>query len=186
MNDFNGSFATAFPIRAAANIRRVLLEEVARIGHNPFGGEFLEKRIHHFFQPGERVRINAPGHHTHDQTGVLQDASNDNRLEVKLDSGHTIHCIEADLVPEAFAVSLPTDSASTKIAKGWNPMPVDDDSDVLAKRARSKFSLGQAVVEKGGHKRTGTITGITGGALEIRFSPSLTGIYIDDQVEAVA
>lgn len=184
-NTFNGAFAKAFPERTAANIARVLRQEAALIARDPFGGETLEKRVHHFFSDGDRVRVNSPSHHTHNHTGVVKDAANDSRLEVKLDSGHTIHCIEADLVPENFAVSLPTDSASAKIAKaGWNPMAVDPDDGVLAKRARSKFSVGQEVIERGYLKRAGKITAITdGGALEIRFSPSLTGTYLDDQVD---
>ena len=184
-NTFNGAFAKAFPERTAANIERVRQQEAALVARDPFGGEALEKRVHFHFSDGDEVRVNSAKHHTHNETGVIFDARSDNRLGVKLDGGSTVYCTESDLVPIDYDVASLTESASEKIRKAWNPMPIDDDSDVLAKRARSKFSVGQAVVEKGGHKRTGTITDITpGGLLEIRFSASLSGLCIDDQVEA--
>jgi len=57
--------------------------------------------------------------------------------------------------------------------------------DSLTKRARSKFHVGQTVIEKSISPRTGTVVDVMpSGLIEIRFSPSLSGLYCPDSVEA--
>jgi hypothetical protein len=62
----------------------------------------LSKNVHHSFKAGDRITVNSPGHHAHGHAGKIVDDRSDSQLEVKLDSGHTIHCAGSDLVPEDF------------------------------------------------------------------------------------
>src|ERR1700692_1214085 len=66
-------------------------------------GVFLTKKVHHVFEGGARVVVHAPGHATDGHAGKIVDDRNDNRLRVKLDSGHEIHASTEDLIPEAMA-----------------------------------------------------------------------------------
>jgi hypothetical protein len=118
-NHFNGAFARAFPTETHNRIARTGQQDALRRAHDPFGGVFdddaLSKIIHHHFENGHRVRVNSPGHHAHGSVGVITDDRSDSRLEVKLDSGHVIHCGEPDLTPEDFPEA--GDSTVTRIAK---------------------------------------------------------------------
>lgn len=59
-----------------------------------------------------------------------------------------------------------------------------EDGDALAKRAASKFHIGQKVIEKS-RQRTGTVVDVTaGGLVEIRFSPSTSALCVPSDVAA--
>jgi hypothetical protein len=65
-------------------------------------------------------------------------------------------------------------------------MFVDDESDVLAKRAKSKFRVGDRVVEKL-MQREGTVIAVSpSGLIEIKYGPGHTGLTLADALEAAA
>jgi hypothetical protein len=89
-----------------ADIERLEKHHALRRGRDPFGSDSepdsLSKNVRHNFKAGDRVTVDSPGHHAHGHAGKIVDDRSDSRLEVKLDSGHTIHCAGSDLVPEDF------------------------------------------------------------------------------------
>jgi len=101
-------FSNAFPERVRLASEAIAKQEASLNALNPFGGALddksvgLSKMISHHFVIGDRVTVNSVRHHAHGHAGVITNDRNDNRLEVKLDSGHTIHCSEGDLMPEDF------------------------------------------------------------------------------------
>lgn len=107
-----------FKDRIASDFARVSREKALQKLHDPFAelsdGDWmaLGKIIRQEFEVGDRVRVNAPEHHFHGQTGKVSDAANG--IEVTLDSGHRIRCNESDLVPEDFHAAP---KAGEKIAK---------------------------------------------------------------------
>jgi hypothetical protein len=188
MIPFNGNLAKAFPERVAL-VRENLAKHAAALrGLDPIPipePDALSKLVRHVFEEGHRVRVHAPGHHAHGHVGVVKDARTD-RLEVKLDSGHTIHCRKSDLIPEDFSAAR--SAASAKISKmaGYDPIPLGDEStDVLAKRARSEFRVGQTVVEKGLQGRRGVVVSTTpSGLIEFQIGPGVRCVCSPDSLEA--
>jgi hypothetical protein len=146
-NTFNGAFAKAFPERVAANIERVALQKAALIARDPFGGEALEKAVHHHFKDSDRVEIDASNHRSRGAKGVIKDDRNDSHLEILLDSGHTVFCTAEDIKPEDFPNAAAVASEKIRKAALHNPMIVEDESDVLAKRADGSEDPVPAIVE---------------------------------------
>jgi hypothetical protein len=100
-------FEKAFPERVRIAREAIAKQNDALKARDPFGGALddipgTSKTVNHQFADGDRVRVNSSGHHAHGHAGVITDATNDNRLAVRLDSGHEIHCSHGDLVPENF------------------------------------------------------------------------------------
>jgi hypothetical protein len=179
-------FSKAFPERTAANIERVRRQDAALIARDPFGGA-LEKVIHHHFEDGDRVEVDAPNHRAHGHKGVIKDDRSDSHLMVLLDSGHTIYCHAGDLKPENFSEA--GDEAVTRIAKSRaadarNPMAVEDD--VLIKRTKgADFKVGDRV--KDGAGWIGKITKINpAGLAEVAYENGMTATCAIGYLKAVA
>jgi hypothetical protein len=73
----------------------------------------LSKKIRHAYADGQRVLVHSPGHVFHGKPGVLVDCRNDNRMRVKMDTGHEIEAGPDDLCPE----DLGPVASSSKILK---------------------------------------------------------------------
>jgi hypothetical protein len=68
-----------------------------------------------------------------------------------------------------------------------DPVPLDDDvsprTGYFAKRARSRFSVGQSVVEKSSGRAARVLAITQAGAVQVEFAPGLTGTRLADHLE---
>lgn len=145
---FNNRMGKAFPERAAIEKHNAARRNMSRL--DPFGGAFsgdgsnsLSKIIHHDFSVGDRVVVNSPNHEAHGRCGTISDASSDSRMQVQLDSGHTIRASDSDLIPESF---------------------LDAPSVEPEKVQKSRIRVGDRIVWRGKHGRVFRYTGATPGA----------------------
>jgi preprotein translocase subunit YajC len=95
--------------RIESDLARVDRENRVLKAADPFGGLGLMWKVEHAIENGDRVRVHSPGHEAHGMSGKVKDASHSARVEVKLDSGHTVFCQTHELIPEDFPAGGMTD-----------------------------------------------------------------------------
>jgi hypothetical protein len=136
---------------------QITLDQIAKddamtAAMDPFGGiDSMEKYSHHF-EEGQRVRIKADN-----RRGKIESINGRGHLNVKLDSGHLVECVENECEPADFPSTNSSGATLDRAQKGGSLYggliaamengTISDQDRVIVSEELRKYDAGEGVVD---------------------------------------